>query len=260
MVHHVSRLELYDMKTLVSFLLFCTISVSMYSQELTTVQIQHLADTMLMSSSYKVKIKKVLPVANNMQAVLVELPYREFPSILLFSKDASTNKWTRVFEGLSPGIQDTPSDLYDWHKVSPSLGKDFATSDTANNFYGARVKQLVEAAGFQKATIIPYQNFFHFHATGDPKSQSFATYTIDKTKYRNYANQLFNNKYNTYPKKDCRIYNSPTVSEVSFEFKDNKYVIVAKTENKQQWTYTFDRVDSESKYLENKTIEVQNTK
>lgn len=236
-------------------------SISSYGQDLTKDQIQHLADTMLMLPSYKIKIKKILPVVNNVQVVVVELPYKEFPSVILFSKNPTTNKWSRVFEGLSPGIQESSSgDLYDWHKVSPSLGKDFATSDTANNFYGERVKQLVESVSVGKGILIPYQSFFHLHTISDPKSQSFVPYTIDKTKYRNFGNQLFKNRYDAYPKRDCGMYNSPSIEDVNFEFKDNKYVLVAKTDNKQQWTYTFDKVDSEGKFLENKTIAVEKAK
>jgi len=237
------------------------VSVLSYGQDLTTDQIQHFADTMLMSPNYKIKIKKVLPAVNNMQAAVIEMPYKEFPSILLFSKDATTNRWTRIFEGLDPGIQESPSrDLYDWHKVTPPLGKDFATKDTASNFSGDRVKQLVEAANFQKAIIIPYQNFLHYHTLADAKSQPFAAYTIDKTKYRNFGNQLFKNRYDAYPKKDCSVYNPVAINDASFEFKDNKYVLTARTDNKQQWTYTFDKVDSEGKYLLNKTIVVEKAK
>jgi hypothetical protein len=247
------------MKKLILFMLTLA-SFSVYSQDLTKDQIQHLADTMLISSSYKISVKKILPAVNNIQVALVELPYREFPSILVFSKNPTTNKWTRVLEGLSPGIQESASDMYDWHKVSPSLGKDFATKDTANNFSSNRVVQLVDAVGFQKAVIIPYQNFFHYHTLGDPKSQPFAPYTIDKTKYRNFGNLLFKNRFDAYPKMDCGIYNSPGIDDVSFEFKDNKYILVAKTDNKQQWTYTFDKVDGDVKYLVNKTIAVEKAK
>jgi hypothetical protein len=237
-------------------------SLGVYGQDLTKDQIQHLADTMLMSSSYKVKVKKLLPAVNNVQVAVVELPYREFPSVILFSKNATTNKWTRVFEALSPGIQDSGSDLYSWHKVVPSPGKDIATKDTAaNNFSGERVKQLIDAVSVGQGIFIPYQNFFHVHMMkGEPTSQPFAAYTIDKTRYRNFGNQLFNNKYDTYPKVDCSNYNSPGINDVTFDTKDNKYVLVARTDNKQQWTYTFDKVDDEGKYLVNKTIVVEKTK
>ena len=248
------------MKKLILFPVVILVSLSISGQDLTNDQIQHLADTMLISSTYKVKIKKVSPSVNNMQLAVVDLPYREFPSILLFSKNAATNKWTRVFEALSPGIQDGSNDLFNWEKVNPSLGKDFSSTDTANTFSSVRVKQLVDAAGFQKAVIIPYQNFFHLHSSGDPKSQPFAAYTIDKTKYRNFGNQLFKNRFDVYPKKDCSVYNSPAIEDASLEFKDNKFVVIAKTENKQRWTYTFDKVDADSKYLENKTIVVEKAK
>jgi hypothetical protein len=236
-------------------------SLSLYSQDLTKAQIQHLADTMVMSSNFKVKIKKILPAVNNIQVAVVELPYREFPSIVLFSKNETTNKWTRVFEGLSPGIQESGSDLYNWHQVTPSPGKDMAVKDTAaNNFSGERVKQLIDAVSVGQGIFIPYQNFFHVHTMkGEPTSQSFAAYTIDKTRYRNFGNQLFSNRYDTYPK-DCSNYGSPAINDVSFELKDNKYVLVARTSNKQQWTYTFDKVDDQGKYLVNKTIAVETVK
>jgi len=112
----------------------------------------------------------------------------------------------------------------------------------------------------QKGIIIPYQNFLHLHTISDPKSQTFAAYTIDKTKYRNFGNQFFKNRYDSYPKLDCSNYNSPAIDDVSFEFKDNKYVLIAKTDNKQQWTYTFDKADAEAKYLVNKTIVVEKAK
>lgn len=234
------------------------VAASAYSQDLSQDRIQHLADTMLISPAYKIKIKKILPQTNNLQAVLVELPYREFPSIILLSKNPATNTWTRVFEGLSPGIQEEPTGLYNWDKAG--LGKDFSTKDTANNFSGERVRQLIDAVSVKKSVIIPYQNFLHFYSSGDPNSQEFAGYTVDKTSYRNFANRLFKNKSDVFAKKDCSVYNTPTITDATLEFKNNQYILIAKTDNKQLWTYTFDKVDNEAKFLVNKSIRVEGVK
>jgi hypothetical protein len=86
-----------------------------YGQELNKQQIQTLVDNMLISKNYHVNMKKIPPAVNGIRVVVVGLPYREFPSIIILNRDTQMHRWERVFECLSPGIQNTPSGILDFH-------------------------------------------------------------------------------------------------------------------------------------------------
>lgn len=245
----------YNMfKQLIFGILILTTTVSC-SRQLSIDQVKLLADKMLISNKYSINVKKMSEVKNDVQIALVDLPYREFPNIIIFKFDKDKNEWVRILEGLCSGIQDNPSGLLDWHTIG--TGIDFKINDdTIFNLDDKKVRVMIDAMNDSKGILIPYQNFLHMHTGDSAENKVFEPYTIDKSKYYDFANQLFNNRYATYPKEECTMFDSPKTLDFEFNFVDGKYVIKATTDNKQIWTYTFTGVDSNNKYLVDKQISV----
>lgn len=209
---------------------------------------------MLISDDYNVKVLNVSENIQGIKVALIDLPYREFPSLILFKLNSKTNEWDRVFEGLAPGIQDNPSNFTDLHTVG--LGIDFTVGgDTLYCFNDEKVKLMIDVAKQSYSVIIPYQKFIHMHSTDSTRTK-FESYTIDKTNYFDYANQLFNNKYNNYPKAECMMFDHPGIIDFNFNFIDGKYNLIVNTDNFQIWNYTFDGIDDSNQYLVNKQIKV----
>lgn len=213
------------------------------------------AKKMLLSEEFEIKIKTISPVIKNIQIAEIEYSYREFPSILIFKKDTIEEKWVRAFECLSPGIQDYRSDKLDLHTIG--LGVDFSFGDDSLNVYHESFK-IKELKKFQKdGILIPYQHFFHWHIVDKTNKSDFKSYSIDKTSYFDFANKLLNNKYFSYPKKECVMFDSPEIISISLSYIDNLYRIEVLTYNDQIWIYTFRDVDSNFEFLLEKKIIVE---
>ncbi len=229
-----------------------------YGQELNKVQIQQIANNLLLSDKFRVKIKKVLPSQNGIQVVLLDIPYREYPSIIIITENKTTKKWDRTFECLSPGIQDKTSALLDWHTTGE--GVDFTIDSIKRyDFNNSKVRAMAESSIKMKGgVIIPYQQFIHMNTGSDHGPSAFVPYTMDKTQYFDFANLLFNNRYKDYPTTECMMFDTPAINDCTFEVRNNLYVITATTGNNQIWTYTFTGIDSKQRYLLNKKITVQN--
>lgn len=228
------------------------------SQQLDKEVIQGFANNLLISKAYNAKINKTLPIVDNIQVVVLEPSYREFPSVILLKKD-SRGKWNRVFECLSPGIQDMPSGLLDWH--TKGCGVDFeVNNDSVYEFHSEVVNALIESSLDKKGgVIIAYQNFIHMNTADSSEQKYFEPYTIDKTNYYDFANKLMDNKYENYSAKECIMFDTPQTIDCSFENDNGEYKLITKTNNNQTWIYTFKNIDSELKYLIDKKIEVKNT-
>jgi hypothetical protein len=240
-----------------SFLILCS---SIQSQDLKLGDIQKLIDDIVISKNFQGNIKMILPLVDNIQVVVVEIGYREYPGILLIKKDSKTNTWKRSFECLSPGIQEKPSGLLDWH--TKGLGVDFiAGRDSIYTFDSKIIQSLIESSIKRKGSvIIPYQNFIHMNTSDSKVQKKFTPYTIDKTHYLDFANSLTNNKYKSYPSKECIMFDTPKIVDCKFFKEKNKYKISVNTDNNQTWNYEFDDIDSNFKYLINKKIEVSNSR
>jgi hypothetical protein len=235
-------------------LLFKSVSYS-YGQDLTKQQLQAMVDNMLLYKNYHVNIKKLVPAVNGVFAVVLEMPYREFPSIVLMNRDTLGHKWVRVFECLNPGIQNTPSGLEDWHTKGVAL--DFLIDKVTKvySFNSEKVKSLVESSFDVKGeVIIPYEKFIHTNTAAN--ANDFIPYTIDKTKYFDFAISLFGETYRNYPAKQCLNYDSPSVNDCKLEQKGGVYTLTVKTSNGQLWLYTFKGIDPQNRYLIDKEITV----
>jgi len=236
---------------------FLAISSCSQSNELKTIEIQKIADNLLISTKFKVKIQQVLPAIDNIQVVVLEIPYREFPGVILIKKDIKTNKWIRTFECLSPGIQPQKSDLLDWH--TEKCGVDFMTDkETVYSFQNQKMKKLMESTIENKQGVfILYQNFIHMNTSDSVISKQFEPYTVDKTLYFDYANKLFENEYDKYPKDNCTMFDTPKIVTCTFEKNSGMYEIRIKTDNSQLWFYSFKGIDDSFRYLLNKKTSVQ---
>jgi hypothetical protein len=226
-----------------------------YAQDLNNEQIRSIAAHLLISKNYKLHVKKVLPVINGVQVVALDMPYREFPSIIIINKDKSSGKWVRVFECLSPGIQDKPSGLLDWH--TKGEGVDFMLDNMSTcRFADKKIKAVIQTSVKKDgAVIIPYQYFIHMN-TAENAPAGFSPYTIDKTQYFDFANTLYDGTYKNYPVKDCTMYDTPGIKDCEFKFVNSLYTIKVITDSGQVWTYTFEGIDTQNRYLLNKKITV----
>jgi len=150
------------------------------AQDLSNGQLQSMANSLLIAKKYHVHIKKVLPQINGIQVIVLDMPYREFPGIILINKDKATGKWKRVFECLSPGIQNKSSGLLDWHVKGE--GVDFMINGvTTYNFADPQIKTIVETTIKKDGPVlIPYQSFIHMNTAGIANLPEFAPYTLIK--------------------------------------------------------------------------------
>lgn len=207
---------------------------------------------LIITDEYQYQVIKVSEIVNNLCAVAIEPPYREFPNIIIFQYDPNTQAYMRIYESLSLGIQDKPSTKLDLHTVG--IGMDLKAGEDPNVFESAAIQKLIEIGNNHGMVVIPYTYFIHMH------NSSKASYTIDKTSYYDLAIKLLGNVYKRYPKDNCVMYDSPNITEMEFTYEEEKYTITTTTDNKQLWKITFEGVDQDNKYLINKRIEVQKKK
>ncbi|GAA4299056.1 hypothetical protein [Nibribacter koreensis] len=248
-------------KNLVLGIILALATLTATAQEATKEQIQLFAEDLLMSTKFSAKVVHTSTIVDGLMVVQVEPAYREYPSFFLLKKDEKTNKWIRVFECLSPGIQFVYPGLYDWHMEEMASGIDFqANGLTSYAFQDKVVTALVESTFKVKGgTIIPYQNFIHMHTADEQSAKDFSPYTIDKTRYLDFAKQLNGSAFRKNAPNDCSLYESPKVESFSFLKMGNTYKIEAVTDNNQTWVYTFDGIDHNHRYLLNKKVQVQTT-
>lgn len=227
-----------------------------YSQELSNDEVKSFTSKMFVSDKYEVEVLKISEAKNNIRIVAITIPYREFPSILIFTYNNASRKWNRVFEGLMPGIQDAPSGLLDLHTTG--VGIDFNTNrDTLYQFDSERVKKMIAASKQANSILIPYQTFLHFHTADSTSKRLIQSYTIDKTKYRDFAIEIFGKNHWSYSKGECMMYDSQRIVDFDFNYTNRTYQIIVKTESSQVWTYSFKGVDQNNEYLVDKKIEIR---
>ena len=180
-----------------------------YSQEISKEQAQLIANNLLISKNYKSTIKKVLPSINNIQVLLLNIPYRESPSIVVLNKVG--DNWVMIFETLAPGIQDKTSKLLDWHVKKSGVDFTFG-NDSYNDFKSEKLRKAIEVSIVKDdVVLIPYQQFIHMNTAENSNPKRHTPYTIDKTHYFDLANILFDGKYNKYPLSECMMFDTPQI-------------------------------------------------
>ena len=238
-------------------LLLCSFILKTYAQ---TNQIENQLSQLLISNDFELRIIKKHPVIDDITAVEVNLPYREFPSILFFKMN--NGKWEITFEGLSPGIEDDRSGYLDWHTKSLAVDMKINFKDKGfNEFNDPRIRKIVERSiKGRRAVFIVYKDFIHMHITDSTSNKHFKAYTIDKTEYIDLARKIIPTWSDNYSIDNCIMFDSPKILNSEFKKEDKQYLIIVKTDNNQTWRYSFDGIDNENRYLLNKKISVQKTK
>jgi len=231
--------------------LFVIFTLSSNAQDINKKMIEQDINNMSISNDYNFEILSISSIINNICIVTINPPYREFPNILIYNYDNNSKKWSRVFESFCIGIQPEPSSLTDLHTTG--YGVDFSIGNDSVVILNQNIKNVIAEAINNNSIIIPYQNFLHMHSS--PLIKSF--YTIDKTSYSNYANILFQGLYNSYPKQECTMFDTPKIVNTKLSFDNDYFIIAGETENKQLWTIKFKGIDSENQYLLDKNIIVK---
>lgn len=206
-------------------------------------------DPLIASKEFTYDIVKVSDPVDNFVAVFIHPSFRDFPNVILFQLDQNSSDYVRIYEGLSLGIQDKPSGKTDLHTLG--LGIDMQSDGGSNAFESESIRKMFELGNQSNFDVIPYQGFIHMQLAGNE------CYTIDKTKYRDFALSLIGDAYEKYPKDSCVMFDTPDLVDPQFVHENGKYVITSKTDNNQFWTVTFEGVDQENRYLVNKIIEVK---
>lgn len=189
---------------------------------------------------------------NNIAAVFVTPYFRDWPNVIFFKYDHDAKDYKRVFEGLCIGIQDGPSGKADFHTLG--LGMDMLIEDLDSyDLKSVSVQEVMELGNSHGFIVIPYQNFIHLHLA------NVEYFTIDKTEYYDFAVKLIGSAYEEfYPKDNCMMFDTPNLVRTQFYYEDGKYVVTGETDNNQIWIITFESIDNENKYLNNKKIVVMN--
>ena len=233
-------------------ILILTFALSSYAEPGHQKSIQAEIDSLLIEGDYSYKILSISEVIDNVIAVSLVPPYREFPNIILFKVNPKDGSLKRIYEALCLGIQDEPSGVLDLHTIGYAL--DFFMEGGKPPSIGDKTtKTAIETFEKEGGTIVPYGKFFHGHFGQRTKQR----YLIDKTQYKKFALALLGERYNEYPDQECMMYDTPNLREVKFSKKDGRYHLAVKTSNKQKWTVTFKNIDADNKYLVNKSISVE---
>jgi hypothetical protein len=212
-------------------------------------EIKSSIDKMVLSKEYKYKIIKVSKIVNDLCVVAITQSYREFPNVIVFKFE--NNRWYRVFEGLSIGIQANPSDKLDLHTIG--FGADVLYDDKPLLFDDSKTRKAIADMATKRTVIIPYEDFTHIHIS----KGSEELYTIDKSNFTKYAIQLLGDSYYPKSRKECILFDMPEILDIQFDYKDDRFIIQGNTDNNQTWTISFDGVDADKNYLENKKITVK---
>ncbi len=205
---------------------------------------------MVFSNEYNYKILKITKSINNLCAVAISPPYREFPNVILFKYE--NNKWNRVFEGLCLGIQPKPSGKLDLHTIK--IAADVIYDNKPLVFHEEKTKKLIIDSIMHGIVIIPYEDFTHIHITPGAKE----LYTIDKSNFTSYARKLLGNTYYPRSRKECILFDMPELLDIEFIFQNSRYLLKGYTDNNQIWIIYFDGIDSENRFIKAKEISVKN--
>lgn len=196
------------------------------------------------------EIVSISEPCGNLIAVFLNGTYRDFPNVIFFKYDSNSNSYIRVYEALGLGIQDRSSGKTNLHNLG--LGADMTISTVPNDFNSNSTRNLLTIGNKMGFDIVPYQDFNHMHGP------NVEFYTIDKTKYLDFAVQLFGNAIEKIYKQSCLMFETPDISigQFNYDYENGKFTVTCNTENDQIWTVTFDGIDNDNRFLRNKVIVV----
>ena|GEM_PF-3114978 len=196
------------------------------------------------------KIIDISKSINGLTIVSIRPPYREFPNQIIFKFNSKEKKWVRVYETLCIGIEDAPSEILDLHTTDDVV--DVIIGE--NILFGEKFKKINKIANAKNLIFIPYTHFQHMHGFDDVQSY----YTIDKTKFLEFAVLLKGDKYTEKYRTDtCMMYDMPNITNTRFFYEDNTYIIETETDNRQRWMVLFKGIDEKFEYILDKKIIVE---
>lgn len=104
------------------------------------------------------RVRSITSPVDDMTAVAIEPPYREFSNVVLFHFDDGTKRWKRVFEGLTIGIDSNVSHVLDVHTVGEAIDIARPTSSDERAFLADH--------GYGLGWVpVSYDKFIHLHCT-----------------------------------------------------------------------------------------------
>jgi len=205
----------------------------------------------MVGDAYKDKYEILKSIeANNITAVFLTPPYREFPNVIFFKTIKGT--YRRIFEGLTIGIVDSTSAILDLHTLGIAVDAYIGNSPNLD-FSSADMKKLIVACKNKNTPIIIYRNFMHMH----PMPSIEAAYVIDKTNFLTLAIAFFNKTcrsgyWEGYSTDECMMYDLPRIFSMDFKYLNNRYIVAAHTSNNQNWDISFSDADDANCFLLNK--------
>ena len=185
-----------------------------------------------------IRIISTTSPVKGLSAAAIEPPYREFPNVLLFQFNDGAQRWIRVLEGLSLGLQTDVSRVFDLHRRGDAIDLNMDES------YTAEMREWFSPNARGRGWVpVQYDSFQHLHPSGHE------TYYLDKRRYTQLAKDLLIWR-DSYPNTECTLFDVPELDQISLAYDAGRYTLTARTANEQQWTVTFTGIDGAGKLLD----------
>jgi hypothetical protein len=180
------------------------------------------------------KLRFITTPVNGLAAVAIEPPYREFPNIVLFRYDDGAKRWSRVFEGLSVGIQFDQSAILDLHTLGVAMDVKQPEKQDQSSY--------LEDLGFGHGWIpVSYEKFIHLHQSGRE------SYYLDKRDIGRIARRLIPEAEDGFVDTECTLFDLPDIQSLSLSHGSGRFELNAETLNDQLWTVTFTGITSDGR-------------
>jgi hypothetical protein len=180
-------------------------------------------------------------------AAAVSPPYREFPTVIFF-RAAADGSWSRVFEGLIPGVQGQRTSLLDLHTRGQAF--DYTVGPDDAPVTPELVPKILALAAKNHLSTVVHAYFFHSHPAGPEP------YFVDRRDTYAIAKRLLPGEYESYPRAECTMFDIPETERIFLTEGSGALLLTAETANGQRWAYSWTDVD-ERGLLVGKTVDAR---
>ncbi len=199
--------------------------------------------------SYAPKIEIRGPI-DEFSIAAITPPFREFPNVLVYQFNFEKNKWERIREGVSMGVDLPRKKSVDLHVAGIAI-------DYEKNKSIEEVNKFKDYWLLNGYVVVEYDKFMHIHMGGRE------LYTINRSEFPQIARSLIGSPYTDLDLlgkegDTCKSYDTPLLNEISFAKIKNYYEVVVTTDNNQKWTLNF--TGSDGLYLTNRKISAERNK
>ena len=163
--------------------------------------------------------------------------------LLFFHFDDGTKRWTRVFEGLTIGIDPEVSHVLDIHRLGEAVDIARPRSSDERTF-------LVDYGYGSGWVPVSYDKFIHLHPSGAE------SYYVDKRGFTRLAAELVPSVKWSSVDTECTLFDVPDIYRVSLSHDSGHFELVARTVNDQEWKVSFSGIDGEG-HLAHKVIDAR---